>query len=163
MSKIAFLSLGSNLGSKISNLKEAVDFLQKDDKIEIIAKSSFYDTAPVGYVNQDAFVNIAVKISTDYSPFELLEKCFEAEKLLKRKRIIRWGPRTIDVDILLYENFTSDDEKLIVPHPRMKERAFVLVPLCEIDSSVILDDKNINEIIQTLDTQDIRKIDNEKW
>jgi 2-amino-4-hydroxy-6-hydroxymethyldihydropteridine diphosphokinase len=163
MSKIAYLSLGSNLGDKISNLKEAVDFLQKDDRIKIVAKSSFYDTAPVGYLDQDAFVNIAIKIITGYSPFELLEKCFETEKLLKRKRIIRWGPRTIDVDILLYEDFISEDERLIVPHPRMEVRGFVLVPLCEIDDGIILRGKNIEDIIRSLDAQDIRKIENEKW
>lgn len=155
----AYLSLGSNLGDKKENLDKAVELLKKHNNIQVIKVSSYYETQPVGYTDQDLFLNIAVEIETSLSPYELLEYCSEIEQILKRRRIIRWGPRTIDVDILLYDNFISNDERLTIPHPRMTERAFVIVPLYEIAKDIRIKGQDINSILKKLKKEGIRKID----
>ncbi len=127
-----YLSLGTNIGDREYNLKRAIKMLQEDDNVEIRKVSSIYETAPVGYVEQAVFLNIAVLIETSYSPLKMLELCQSVENDLGRVREVRWGPRIIDLDILLYNQDNIDSENLIVPHPRMFERAFVLVPLMEI-------------------------------
>src|SRR5690554_4522508 len=113
----AFLGLGSNLGKKRANLEKALEILGNHPQVNILKVSSFYETEPVGYLDQDWFLNIVVKIDTALTPWELLAVCQSIEEKLFRKREIRWGPRTIDVDILLYENFSSQSEALTVPHP----------------------------------------------
>lgn len=135
--KIAYLGLGTNLGDKEKNLKEAIRILKEHEGINIIRESSFYITEPVGYENQPDFLNAVVQIETNLSPFELLEACRFVENELKRERIIRWGPRIIDVDILLYEDLVIASDELSIPHPRMHERKFVLEPLAEIAPNVI--------------------------
>lgn len=102
----------------------------------MLAVSSVYETAPVGYTDQADFLNLVVKIEMDISAHELLEVCQKIEQGLGRERTIRWGPRTADLDILLYNNDNIAVEKLTVPHPRMQERAFVLIPLLEIEPSI---------------------------
>ncbi|NLT96110.1 MAG: 2-amino-4-hydroxy-6-hydroxymethyldihydropteridine diphosphokinase [Clostridia bacterium] len=155
----AFLGLGSNLGDKRANLEEALKKLKNHPRIEILKVSSFYETEPVGFIEQDWFLNIAVKIDTSLTPLELLEFCQSIERDLLRKREIRWGPRTIDLDILLYENFTSQSEKLTIPHPRMKERAFVLVPLEEIEPDLVLDGLKISQILAKLNGEKVKKVE----
>ena len=103
-------------------------------------------------------MNIVVEINTSLDSYKLLEFCHEIEKSLKRKRIIRWGPRTIDVDILLFDDIISDDEKLIIPHPRMTERAFVIVPLYELNQELVINNTTIKDIFDSLNKEDIRKI-----
>lgn len=154
----AYLGLGSNIGDKKGHLDKAIELLKQQEKITVRNISSYYETDPVGYIDQDLFLNIVVEIETQLEPYKLLEYCNRIEEILKRKRILRWGPRTIDVDILLYEDFISDDEKLIIPHPRMKERAFVMVPLYEINQNVVIDSTNIKDIINNLDIKGIRKV-----
>lgn len=139
----SYLSLGSNIGNTRKNIDSALQNLQQDSKIKIIKKSSYYKTEPVGYKDQEWFLNIVIEIETTYTPYELLKKCNEIEKELKRERVIRWGPRTIDIDILLYENFTSTDESLTIPHPRMTERGFVMIPLFEIAKDLTINNKPI--------------------
>ena len=155
----AYLSLGSNMGSKVENLKNALVILEENTSINNIKVSSFYETKPVGYLDQDVFINIAVEIETLLSSYELLDICHDIEEKLKRKRLIRWGPRIIDVDILLYADIVSSDEKLIIPHPRMLERAFVIVPLFEINKDLIIDGNSIETVYNALDKSDIKKID----
>jgi len=155
----AYLGLGSNLGNKRNNLKSALKMLEDHPQVEVRKVSSFYETEPVGYKEQDRFLNLVVKIDTSLNPFELLQFCQTIEKELKRKRIVRWGPRTIDVDILLYENFISQDPELTIPHPRMHERAFVLVPLEEIEPHLQLGGINISEILKDLNGENIKRVD----
>lgn len=155
----AFLGLGSNLGNKRANLEKALEKLHNHNLIEVLKVSSFYETEPVGFKEQDWFLNLVVKISTSLTPFELLEFCQGIEKDLLRKRDIRWGPRTIDVDILLYENFSCQSEKLTVPHPRMKERAFVLVPLGEIEPGLVIDGMGINQLLENINGEGIKKVE----
>ncbi|MGE7980664.1 2-amino-4-hydroxy-6-hydroxymethyldihydropteridine diphosphokinase [Psychrobacillus sp. NPDC093200] len=134
---LAYISLGSNIGNRLEFLQEAVGLLKETKQIEVKRMSSVYETDPVGYVDQAAFLNIVVELETLYSPHELLKKCNEIEDLLGRKRLVRWGPRTVDLDILLYNEENMKTEDLIIPHPRMTERGFVLVPLVEINSELV--------------------------
>jgi 2-amino-4-hydroxy-6-hydroxymethyldihydropteridine diphosphokinase len=157
----AYLGLGGNLGNVRENLEEAIRLLQAKEGLKVTKVSSYYETEPVGYLEQDWFVNIAAEIETQLSPYELLEHCSFVEQQLKRERLIRWGPRTIDIDILLYEGFERDEEKLTVPHPRMCERAFVIVPLMEIAPEMIIKGKSITEIAKNLGDQKIRKLEND--
>ncbi|HLR10449.1 MAG TPA: 2-amino-4-hydroxy-6-hydroxymethyldihydropteridine diphosphokinase [Sporosarcina sp.] len=129
---IAYLSIGSNIGDREQYLREAVEALHTSPNISVIQVSSIYETAPVGYTDQADFLNIAVQLETTLAPEALLDVCQEIEQTLGRERIIRWGPRTVDLDILLYNQDNIEMERLLVPHPRMSERAFVLIPLLEI-------------------------------
>ncbi len=134
----AYLGLGTNLGQKQENLEKAVDILKGHSEIQVLKVSSFYETDPVGYENQDKFLNAALVCETYLEPYELLDFIQQIEKELKRVREIRWGPRTIDVDILLYDSLQLlDDPRLIIPHPRMTEREFVLEPLAEITPKTV--------------------------
>jgi len=142
MSNTAFLSLGSNIGNRLRNLEEAVRILDQNENIEVVSVSSIYETDPVGYVDQEMFLNIAVQLNTSLSPIGLLETCQKIEQELGRKRIIKWGPRTIDLDILLYNHENIESEKLTIPHPRLEERAFVLIPLIEIAPFVKVPNKS---------------------
>lgn len=133
---MVYLSLGSNLGDKEDNLQKAVYLIGKIPGIRIRAKSSLYQTDPVGYLDQDWFLNAVLKVDTSLSPLELLDKTQGVETALGRKRLIHWGPRSIDIDILLYNQETILLPRLTVPHPEMHKRGFVLVPLNEIDNTV---------------------------
>lgn len=127
----AFIGLGSNIGNKNANLEEAIEFMNTETT-RVIKISNFYTTKPVGYTDQDNFLNCAVEIKTLLTPKELIEFLLNIEKNLKRERIIRWGPRTIDLDVLLYDDIITSLEEIIIPHPRMHERLFVLKPLSDI-------------------------------
>jgi 2-amino-4-hydroxy-6-hydroxymethyldihydropteridine diphosphokinase len=135
----AFLGLGSNLGDRARNLRRAVELLDGRAGVRVVRTSSLFETEPVG-PPQPNFVNAAVEIETALSARELLRACMEVEAELGRTRDERWGPRTIDVDVLLYDDELIDEPGLRVPHPRMHERAFVLVPLAELAPDVPLAD-----------------------
>lgn len=117
-------------------------------KCEVIIISSFYETKPFGIKKQNDFVNAVIKIDTDYNPFELFEFLKQAEKELGRTETIRWGPREIDLDILLYNDLIYSDENLTIPHKGILERDFVIIPLCEIEPDLIhpTANKKISEI-----------------
>lgn len=132
----SYLSLGSNMGDRLDMLKQAVRMLAEHPSIDVAAISSLYETEPVGFTEQEPFLNMVVHVRTDLPALELLDVCQEVEQKLQRKRIVRWGPRTIDLDILLYNQDNMESERLIVPHPRMHERAFVLIPLLEVNPSL---------------------------
>ena len=134
----AYLSLGSNFGDRKAQLQEAVRLLQANSAISNMKMSSIYETAPVGYLEQGAFLNVVIQMETSLSPLELLDTCQEIEEILQRERLVRWGPRTVDLDILLYDQEQLTTERLTIPHPRMYERAFVLVPLQELIPSLTL-------------------------
>jgi len=153
----AYLSLGSNIGNSKENILKAYEIIESNN-IKIIKKSSFYETEPYGFEDQDVFVNSVIKIETELIPYELLEICHVVEKELKRKRIIHWGPRTIDVDILLFNDIIMNEEFLIIPHKEMTKRAFVLVPLLEINSEIDINGKKAVDIIKDIDTDSVRLI-----
>lgn len=135
--KTAYLGLGSNVGDRLEQLESAIKILDNVDGVQISQISPVYETEPVGYVEQPNFLNLCVEVKTTLTPQQLLQQCFYTEQQLHRVRDIRWGPRTLDVDILLYENEIIEEETLTVPHPRMRERAFVLTPLNDIAADVV--------------------------
>ena len=130
----AYLGLGSNLGDREENLRQALSLL--GESVEITALSSVYQTEPWGYGEQPSFLNMVCGFRTSLSPPELLALAQEVERKLGRVRTIRYGPRTMDVDILLYGDRIVDTPDLQIPHPRIPERAFVLAPLAEIAPDV---------------------------
>lgn len=138
MENRAFIGLGSNMGDRYQYLLQAIKMVGSHSKIKLVSVSSVYETDPVGYEEQDLFLNMVMEIETELSAQELLDNCRQIEFSLGRKREIRWGPRTIDLDILLYNKENIETEQLVVPHPRMLERAFVIVPLLEIRPDIHL-------------------------
>lgn len=126
------LSMGSNLGDRLRLLRESVQQLALDPDIEVTAVSSVYETDPVGYTEQPAFYNIVIKARTRLEPLQLLAACQKIEKKFHRERKVRWGPRTIDIDIISYDDISLNSEELTIPHPRMHEREFVTLPLAEL-------------------------------
>lgn len=156
MSKI-YLSLGTNLGNKKENLQNAVKLLS--EKINILKISSFYETEPVGYKDQPWFMNIVVEGTTLLTPEDLLVFTQSIEQAMKRVKTIVNGPRIIDVDILLYEDIKINTETLIIPHPRMTERAFVMYPLFEIVPDLLIDGKSLKSIINNFKGEKISRLD----
>ena len=150
MKNIAYLSLGSNIDEREENLKQSLEKLDCEESVSIIKTSSIYETAPVGYTDQSSFLNMVVKLETNLTPQELLEKTQFIELTGGRKRAIRWGPRTIDLDILLFNEENIILEHLIIPHPRMFERGFVLIPLQEIAPGLKYNGKLIEQYIAEL-------------
>jgi len=148
----AFIALGSNIGNRYDNIVNAINRLKSYPAIQLVNLSSVYETDPVGYEDQDLFLNMVIKVQTNLSAMELLETCLKIELELGRKREIKWGPRTVDLDILTFNQENIESEKLNVPHPRMLERAFVLVPLVEIDQNLRLPrvDKPLNILLNEL-------------
>ena len=138
MNKV-FLSIGSNSGDRVKFIENAVNFLGLCEEIKISKTSALYETEPWGIKNQNWFLNIAAEIETTLSPQDLLIKCNQIEKTLGRDRNkeSRWGERNIDIDIIFYGQEIINTDVLTIPHPRMHERAFVLVPMLEIASDFI--------------------------
>ncbi|MGW9857073.1 2-amino-4-hydroxy-6-hydroxymethyldihydropteridine diphosphokinase [Staphylococcus hominis] len=134
----AYLGLGSNIGDRKQQLLKAIDLIGNIKGIEVTKQSSIYETAPVGYTDQPNFLNLCLEIETELSPQQLLKHCLNIEQQLHRVREIRWGPRTLDIDILLYSDNVIEADNLSVPHPRMQERAFVLIPLNDIASDKMI-------------------------
>ncbi len=140
MGSTAYLGLGSNLGDRLANLQRAEQRLEAQPGVRVIASSRVWETAPVGGPPQPDYLNAVLRIETDVEPGALLAVCHDVETDLGRTREVRWGPRTLDVDILLIDALTLDDADLTVPHPRLIERSFVVLPLLELDPEVTLPD-----------------------
>jgi 2-amino-4-hydroxy-6-hydroxymethyldihydropteridine diphosphokinase len=136
VSKTAFVGIGSNLGDREDNLRLAVELLSVEEGVDVTAVSEIRETEPVGPVEQGPFLNGAVRIETDLGPGELLERLLAIEQRLGRVREERWGPRTIDLDLLLYGDEAVDEPGLTVPHPRLHERRFALEPLADLAPSL---------------------------
>jgi len=134
----AALSLGSNVGDTRANLARALERLDRSGA-RVLLRSSDYLTEPWGPVEQDPFVNACALVETDLAPGDLLRLCQAVEEELGRTREVRWGPRTIDIDILIYDAVALHSPTLTIPHPRALERAFVLVPLAEIAPGLVID------------------------
>ncbi len=128
----AFLGLGSNLGDRVAYLQGAVDALGDTEGLRLVAVSPVYETAPVGGPPQSDFLNAVVAVDTELTPHELLDIAHRVEAAAARVREVRWGPRTLDVDVLLVGDERVDEPDLVVPHPRMTERGFVMVPLADL-------------------------------
>jgi 2-amino-4-hydroxy-6-hydroxymethyldihydropteridine diphosphokinase len=134
----AFISLGSNMGNRYDYLTKAIQLLTDQTGIELVNYSSVYETDPVGYEDQDLFLNMVIEVKTIWSAYKLLDICLNTELKLGRKRDVRWGPRTLDLDILTFNQENIETESLIVPHPRLLERAFVMIPLFEVRPDIMI-------------------------
>ena len=148
----AYIGFGSNLGDRKKNLDDAVRLLSGTPGVGAVDVSSYYETEPVGYEEQGLFLNAAARVETSLSAKELLHACQDIEVRLGRVRTVRWGPRTIDLDILLFGNTIIDKPELEIPHPLMHERAFVLKPLCELDPAMMhpVLKKTLKELLNSL-------------
>ena len=131
-----YIGLGSNIGDKEDNIKKALKAMDNSNS-KVVKVSKLYTTKPVGYLEQEDFVNCVAEIATLQMPKELMKELLQFELDLKRERTIMWGPRTIDLDVLLYDNEIISEDEIIVPHPRMQERLFVLRPLCDIAPNLL--------------------------
>ena len=154
----AYLGLGGNLGNRREYLANAILALNSESGIRVEKISSVFETLPVGVVDQPEFLNLVVQLSTSLTALELLTRCLQIEKKLGRVRAERWGPRTIDLDVLWYDGVMLSESDLVLPHPRMKERAFVLVPLAEIAPVLSLDGVPIKELVARLDVSGLRQL-----
>jgi len=153
-----YLSLGGNLGDPAASMATALRLLDADESTRVIAVSSLYRTPPWGKLDQPDFLNAAAEISTALAPRALLELCLEAERKLKRVREERWGPRLIDIDILVFGDRIIHETGLEVPHPRMLERAFVLAPLAEIAPELAVGGRSVSERLSAVDTSGIERL-----
>nr|WP_239530323.1 2-amino-4-hydroxy-6-hydroxymethyldihydropteridine diphosphokinase [Sporolactobacillus spathodeae] len=153
---MAYLGLGSNIGARASFLKQALEQLDNVPGVRVIRCSSIYETAPYGPVEQNDFLNLAVQIETIMPPLALLDTVQQIEKAMLRKREIHWGPRTIDLDILLYDQTISHTERLALPHPEIARRAFVLKPMAELAPHLVLPgiNRSMIELWQTLEEKE---------
>jgi len=164
VSETVHIGLGGNIGDVEASMIGALKSLNCHPRIELIGKSALYKTPPWGDTDQDWFLNACATLRTDLSPSELLEAMKAVEGELKREKTRRWGPRTIDLDILLFGDLTLLTEGLEIPHPRMQERGFVLLPLRDIAPDVRVIDQPIAHWLDQLETGDIARIkEPEDW
>ncbi|WP_003544974.1 2-amino-4-hydroxy-6-hydroxymethyldihydropteridine diphosphokinase [Desulfotomaculum nigrificans] len=138
MVTLCYIGLGSNMGDRQGYIRTALQRLDQQPEIKLLRVASLYETAPWGNTNQQWFLNTVAELDTTLSPQELLQVLLAIESELGRVRVEHWGPRTIDLDLLLYGQEEINLPQLVVPHPRMTERAFVLVPLAELCPDMVL-------------------------
>jgi 2-amino-4-hydroxy-6-hydroxymethyldihydropteridine diphosphokinase len=156
----AYLGLGSNLGNRAENLSMAIEMISKVKGIEILRISKTYETSPAGYESQPDFLNCAIEIETSLSSSDLLKKLLEIETEMGRVRVIKWGPRSIDIDILFYSDNVVDTSELTIPHPEIQNRAFVLAPLNDLAPYLVhpVSKKNIEQLLEEIGSSGIKKV-----
>ena len=154
----ANLGLGGNIGDPRANMANALSMLDERQDCRVVKVSRLYRTPPWGKTDQDWFFNSCALIETTMEPQALLKLCLEIERAMKRERIIRWGPRTLDIDILTFEGVTSDDETLLLPHPRISERAFVLMPLVDYAPETQIGGIAAADLLKGLDVEGIEAV-----
>jgi len=152
MSNMAYIGIGSNIGSPLKNCQRSIILIEEHARIKVIARSSFYETEPIGPTDQNWFVNAVVEISTEMEAIPLLDALLAIEIEMGRIRNVKWGPRKIDLDILLYGKSVIKNDRLVIPHPEMIKRLFVLTPLAELAPDLIhpTENKTIQEILSHL-------------
>jgi len=158
--KLVYLGLGSNVGDSEAMLQAALEKLNNPD-LKLLRVSSIYETEPIGLREQRWFLNLAAEFETDLFPKQLLHRIQQIERDLGRKRTVRNGPRTIDIDILLYARFVVQSDELEIPHPRFRDRRFTLAPLAELNQALLdpVTGKTVAEMLASLHGQTIRKRD----
>lgn len=159
MKSTCYIALGSNLGDRLQYLSEAVRSLGSCPDIKVSAIASVYETEPVGPADQPNYYNSVIRIETGLSPRALLTRCQEIEKQSKRVRTIKWGPRTLDLDILLYDDQVIRETGLQIPHPRLLERDFVLIPLLEIAPDLEAEGQRLDQALLRLPPSRARRLE----
>ena len=156
----ALIGLGGNVGDARSALEEAVGRFCDGDAVKLVARSSDYQTPPWGVLDQPDFVNLCLRVDTSLSPRRLLSRALAVEADLGRNRALerRWGPRIVDIDILAYDDLSVDLPALSLPHPRLRDRAFVLVPLNEIAPDRIIDGETVRALLAVVDAAHIKRL-----
>jgi 2-amino-4-hydroxy-6-hydroxymethyldihydropteridine diphosphokinase len=155
----AFIALGSNLQNPKHQVQQALEAIKSHEKIQLLKASSLYKTAPVGYDKQDDFINAVAEIKTDLAPIELLRSLLSIENTFGRERPFPNAPRVLDLDLLLYDDIAMDSTELTLPHPRMHERGFVMIPLAEISPKLtIAKHGHADELAAKWDNQGVIKI-----
>jgi 2-amino-4-hydroxy-6-hydroxymethyldihydropteridine diphosphokinase len=156
----AFLALGGNVGDVRATFDRAIALLCESGETRVTARSSDYRTPPWGVTDQPPFVNMVIAVATSLSPQALLARALDVERRLgrDRSRERRWGPRTVDIDLLAYDDRAADEPDLVLPHPRLFERAFVLVPLAEIAADRVIGGVRIADALARIDAGDIEKL-----
>jgi 2-amino-4-hydroxy-6-hydroxymethyldihydropteridine diphosphokinase len=156
----AYLALGGNVGDSRAVLDRAIALLCDGREVRLLARSSDYETPPWGVTEQPAFVNLCIAVDTDLSPHALLQRAHAVERALGRDRAHerRWGPRTADIDLIAYEDMIVHDADLILPHPRLLERAFVLVPLAEIAPDLQISGHRIGDAARAIDKAGMKRL-----
>lgn len=155
----AYLGLGGNIGDPIASMADALHRLDDHPDCAVGAVSRLYRTPPWGKTDQDWFFNAAAAIETSLSPHQLLDLCLDIERAMKRIRLERWGPRTLDMDVLAHGDIAIADDRLTLPHPRMKDRAFVLMPLADIAPGLMLEGRPVSDWLADADKAGIEVAD----
>jgi len=147
----AIIAIGANIGDREKNIIDAINYIIEEG-IDVVKVSSIIETEPYGYLDQPKFLNLVIEVKTDKTPQELLSTLLEIERKLKRERKIRFGPRTIDLDIIFYDDLIVEEENLTIPHKDMQNRYFVLKPLSEIEPDYIhpVLKKSVKELLKEL-------------
>jgi 2-amino-4-hydroxy-6-hydroxymethyldihydropteridine diphosphokinase len=156
----ALIALGGNVGDVRATFEEAIACLCRDENVRLLARSSDYRTPPWGVTEQPAFINAAIAVATSLGPHDLLGRTTDCERRLglDRARKQHWGPRNIDIDILAYDDLILNDQDLTLPHPRLLERAFVLVPLAEIAPDRLIAGIKVKDALARVDTSGIERL-----
>ena len=153
------VALGSNLGDKAANIDTAIGLLSERGDVRLVRRSQNYATEPWGKTDQDWFVNACIAVATSLEPRELLARCQEIERRMGRVPTEKWGPRVIDLDLLVYGDKAIRDPDLVLPHPHIGERAFVLAPLMDIASDLEINGKSVRDMYAAIDASSVRPLD----
>ncbi len=160
--KEVYIGLGSNVDDRAQNIRTALDYIQKSRGVKVLRTSSFFQTEPMGFEDQDWFINAAAEVQTALLPLQLLDLLQSIEQKMERNTPFKWGPRIIDLDILFFGDRVVEEPDLTIPHPLVEQRRFVLEPLAELAPSGIhpLQEKTFQELLEELGTdQQVEKID----
>lgn len=155
--KKAYIGIGTNIGDRLNNIKNAVDALKHLPETQVAKISDIYETEPWGYSDQDNFLNACVEVETNLSPKTLLGSCLGIEAAFGRERPFKNSPRILDMDLLLYEGESMNENELTLPHPRISERAFVLIPLKDVLGTLQLNDTDFNNAYVNCDKKGVNK------
>jgi 2-amino-4-hydroxy-6-hydroxymethyldihydropteridine diphosphokinase len=153
------IALGSNLGDKAANIERAISLLTEMRDVKLVDRSRNYATEPWGKTDQDWFINAAIAVTTKLAPKDLLSRCKEIERRMGRVPTEKWGPRIIDLDLLVYGNVVMDDPVLVLPHPHIGARAFVLAPLMDIAPDRVIAGKSVRDMYAAIDATGVRAVD----
>lgn len=155
----AIVALGSNIGDKTANIDRAIALLTGREDVQLSRRSRDYRTPPWGKTDQDWFVNACISVDTSLDPHALLRRCLDVEEAMGRKRAEKWGPRIIDLDVLVFGDVMLDEAELTLPHPQITKRAFVLAPLADVAPDLVIEGRSVAQWLSAIDREGIDPIE----